>query len=70
MAEENVKPKAAPSALTLEVRQKAKEAAAADGKDWAKLSKEDRLEIKKVIRAGIEKEDKRKARKAEKSDAD
>ena len=69
MADEKKTPKAIPSAEALEVRQKAKEAAAAEGKDWATLSKEERQEFKKSVRGSVKKEAKRKARQAEKASA-
>lgn len=68
MADEKKTPKAIPSAEALEVRQKAKEAAAAEGKDWATLSKEERQEFKKSVRGSVKKEAKRKARQAEKAE--
>lgn len=69
MSEEEKKTKPAPSAEVLEIRKKAKEAAKAEGKDWATLSKEERQAYKKTARGGIKKEAKRIARKAEKAAA-
>lgn len=68
MSEEK-KPKAAPSAEALEIRKKAKEAAVAEGKDWATLSKEERQAYKKTARGGIKKAAKQAAKKAEKAAA-
>lgn len=69
MSEEEKTSKPTPSAEVLEVRQKAKEAAKAEGKDWATLSKEERQAFKKSVRGPVKKEAKRIARQAEKAAA-